>query len=117
MASESVRRVRDTSPVDLTGNERPLPVPVELDGRMILLYSGNWGIAHEIDTFVEGDLKHHREGSGRIALWLNDVVSSAAEVERRLREHGLPVARPRPLHRAELPRQIVTPHAHLLTLK
>src|SRR5215469_177334 len=114
---ERITIVRDPPPVAFAGNETPLPVPVELDGRVILLYSGNWGIAHEIDTFIEGYLKHHRQGSGRIGLWLNAVGSSADQVERRLREHELPVARTRPLPLAELPRLLVTPHAHLITLK
>ena len=114
---ERISIVRDPPPVAFAGNETPLPVPVELDGRVILLYSGNWGIAHEIDTFIEGYLKHHREGSGRIGLWLNAVGSSADQVERRLREHGLPVARTRPLPLADLPRLLITPHAHLITLK
>ena len=117
IAPERITIVRDPPPVDFTGNETSLPVPTELDGRVILLYSGNWGIAHEIDTFIEGYLKHHRKGSGRIGLWLNAVGSSADQVERRLREHGLPVARTRPLPLADLPRLLVTPHAHLITLK
>ncbi len=117
IARERIAIVRDPSPIDFTGNEIPLPVPVELEGRVILLYSGNWGIAHEIDTFIEGYMKHYREGSGRIGLWLNAVGSSADQVERRLHEHGLPVARTRPLPLADLPRLLVTPHAHLITLK
>ena len=39
-----------------------------VEGRRLLLYSGNWGVAHEIDTFVEGYLRHHRHGSRRMAL-------------------------------------------------
>jgi hypothetical protein len=117
IASERMALVRDPSPVSFTGNESPLQVPEELDGRIILLYSGNWGIAHEIDTFVEGYLRHHREGSGRIGLWLNAVGSRADQVERHVRAHGLPVARTRPIALTDLPRLLVTPHAHLITLK
>jgi hypothetical protein len=82
-----------------------------------LLYSGNWGIAHDVNTFVEGYLRHHREGSGLVGLWLNAVGSGADQIEGRLRAHGLPVARTRPVPLADLPRLLITPHAHLITLK
>jgi hypothetical protein len=114
---ERMALVRDPSPVQFTGNEHPLPVPAELKDRIVLLYSGNWGIAHDVNTFVEGYLRHHREGSGLVGLWLNAVGSGADQIEGRLRAHGLPVARTRPLPLADLPRLLVTPHAHLITLK
>lgn len=115
--SERIALVRDPSPVAVTGRESPLSVPAEIEGHAVLLYSGNWGVAHDVETFVEGYRLHHREGSGRVALWLNAVGGAADNVELRLRALGLPVTRTRPVPLADLPRLLVTPAAHLITLK
>jgi hypothetical protein len=88
-----------------------------LAGRVVLLYSGNCGMAHDMDTFFEGYLRHHSEGSGRIGLWLNAVGGSADTIEQRLRAYGLPLARTRPVALSDLPRLLVTTHAHLITLR
>jgi hypothetical protein len=94
---ERMAVVRDPSPVQFTGNEHPLPIPAELKDRIVLLYSGNWGNAHDVNPFVEGYLRHHREGSGLVGLWINAVGSGADQIEERLCAQGLPVARTRPL--------------------
>src|SRR5947207_8602151 len=44
---------RDITPVPITGRERPMRPPAVLSGRPILLYSGNYSVAHEVDTVVE----------------------------------------------------------------
>lgn len=108
---------RDPSPVAIPPGTPPLDRPAELDGYAILLYSGNFGVAHDHETFVEGYRRHHREGSGRVALWLNATGSKADRVEEILRREGLPVHRGRPVPLAELPRLLVTPDAHLITLR
>lgn len=82
-----------------------------------LLFSGNFGVAHDDTTFVAGYERHHRAGSGRVALWLNATGAKADRVEAALRERELPVHRSRPVPLAELPRLLVTPAAHLITLR
>ncbi|HTE81515.1 MAG TPA: hypothetical protein VK634_12570, partial [Reyranella sp.] len=62
--------VRDGSPVVFTEGEPTESLPGELGDACVLLYSGNYGIAHEVETFVEGYRLHHRSGSGRVRLWL-----------------------------------------------
>ena len=74
-------------------------------------------LADEIDTFVAGYTKHHRQGSGRVALWLNATGSGADEVARRLSEANLPYFRQHLVPIADLPRLLVTPDAHLITLR
>jgi hypothetical protein len=69
---------RDPSPVEIPPGTAPLEIPEELRGRKVLLYSGNFGVAHDHETFVEGYRRHHREGSGRVALWLNATGRSTA---------------------------------------
>jgi hypothetical protein len=108
---------RDPAPVAITGRETPLTPPGELTGYRLLLYSGNWGVAHDVDTFLEGYVRHHRQGTGRVGLWLNAVGGGADRVEAELRAAGVPVARSRPAPLELLPRLLVTADAHLITLK
>jgi hypothetical protein len=108
---------RDPSPVEIPPGTPPLDLPEELSGRTVLLYSGNFGLAHDHETFVAGYRRHHREGSGRVVLWLNATGAKADRVEEILRREGLPVYRSRPLPLELLPRLLVTPDAHLITLR
>lgn len=115
--AENIVLKRDPPPVELTGQEVPLPVPAELTGKVVLLYSGNWGVAHDTDTFVEAYIRHHRQGSGRVGLWLNAIGVGATLVEERLKAEGLPVVRGKPVPFEDLGRLLVTPDAHLITLR
>jgi hypothetical protein len=108
---------RDPSPVEVPPGTAPLPRPPELAGRVLLLYSGNFGVAHEHETFVEGYRLHHRAGTGRVGLWLNATGAKADLVEEALRRADLPVHRTRPVPLDLLPRLLVTPDAHLITLR
>lgn len=108
---------RDASPVAIDATTAPLPRPAELEGKIVLLYSGNFGVAHDDATFIEGYQRHHREGSGRVVLWLNATGAKADRVEAELRQRGLPVHRSRPVAIEDLARLLVTPDAHLITLR
>jgi hypothetical protein len=114
---ERIDLVRDDSPVPIDESTRPLPRPRELEGRTVLLYSGNFGVAHDDATFLEGYRRHHREGSGRVVLWLNATGAKADRVEKILRDLELPVHRTRPVPLGDLARLLVTPDAHLITLR
>lgn len=121
IAPDRIVLKRDPSPVEIPAGTPPLAVPDELRGFRILLYSGNFGVAHDHETFVEGYRRHHREdrreGSGRVALWLNATGAKADRVEEILRREGLPIHRSRPVPLDLLPRLLVTPDAHLITLR
>lgn len=108
---------RDPSPVEVPPGTLPLPRPAELAGYTVLLYSGNFGVAHDHETFVEGYRLHHTEGTARVALWLNATGAKADLVEQRLRDARLPVHRSRPVPLQDLARLLVTPDAHLITLR
>lgn len=114
--AERIVLKRDPCPVEIPAETEPLARPAELGERALLLYSGNFGVAHEHETFVEGYRRHHREGSGRVGLWLNATGARADHVEVILRREGLPVHRTRPMPLDLLPRLLVTPDAHLITL-
>ncbi len=115
--AERIELRRDEAPVAIDGSTPPLARPAELAGKVVLLYSGNFGVAHDEATFVAGYEMHHREGSGRVVLWLNATGAKADRVEAELRRRGLPVHRSRPVPIAELARLLVTPDAHLITLR
>jgi len=114
---ERIELKRDGPPVEIDADTEPLPRPPELAGKVVLLYSGNFGVAHDDATFVEGYTLHHRQGSGRVVLWLNAVGAKADRVEAELCRRGLPLHRSRPVPLEDLARLLVTPDAHLITLR
>ena len=66
---------------------------------------------------VEGFIRHHQSGSGRIGLWLNATGSNADKVEARLRSAGVPYARTTTVPLDQLPALLVSADAHLITLR
>jgi hypothetical protein len=112
-----IRLKRDISPIRISGDESPSPRPPELTGRDVLLYSGNLGIAHELDTVIEGLIHHHRCGSGRFGLWLSASGSKVEYVEERLRSACIPVARSAPVPLEKLPMLLAAANVHLITLR
>ena len=108
--------VRDGSPVSFAGAV-PEPLPAALAGRCVLLYSGNYGVAHEIETVFEGYRRHHVSGTGRVVLWLSAAGAGAAELEQRFRAAGLPFHRSAPVALERLAGLLEAPDGHLVTLK
>jgi hypothetical protein len=115
--AERITLVRDGSPVEFGPNDQPEPIPADLAGATVLLYSGNYGIAHEVETFVEGYRLHHQSGSGRVRLWLCATGAGAEEVAARLGALGLPFHRSKPVPLDRLPGLLKAPDAHLVALK
>jgi hypothetical protein len=115
--ADRTRLKRDPSPVVIDENTIPVDLPEELAGRFVLLYSGNLGVAHDVDTFAEAYIDHHQRGSGRVGLWLNAVGSGAARLADRLQAAGVPVVVSRPVPLEQLPSLLIAPDAHLITLK
>jgi hypothetical protein len=113
---ERVRLKRDPSPVCFDANTKPIPRPASSTGKLILLYSGNWGVAHDYRTFLAGYELHHREGTGRFLLWLNAVGSAVRTIEDELSRRGLPYVRGKPVPLDQLAGLLITPDAHLITL-
>jgi hypothetical protein len=116
IAPQRIRLKRDPSPVAITRGTPPLVRPGGCAGKLLLLYSGNWGIAHDATTFVEAYRHHHRKGSGRFVLWLNAVGAKAGTVADMLSKEKLPFKRSSPVPIDRLANLLVTPDAHLITL-
>ena len=114
---ERIRLRRYASPVAITPHTNPLSRPAALAGKKVLLYSGNFGVAHEHETFLAAYRRHHRKGSGRIALWLNAQGASADALERSLKAEVLPFHRTQPVPLEQLASLLITPDAHLITLR
>lgn len=115
--AERILLKRDPSPVEIAPDTQPLSRPEGSEDRLLLLYSGNWGVAHDADTFIEAYRRHHREGTGRFVLWLNAVGAKADYVASAIRAEGLPLVRGKPVPLDELASLLVTPDAHLITLR
>lgn len=54
IADERISLVRDGSPITVSEKEVARPLPPELKGKCVLLYSGNFGVARELETVALG---------------------------------------------------------------
>lgn len=114
---ERIALVRDGSPISFDENQIAEPLPPSLSGSCVLLYSGNYGIAHEIETVATGYEMHHRRGTGRVRLWLSATGAGADALEGRFKEKGLPFHRSGPVPLERLAGLLKAADAHLVTLK
>jgi hypothetical protein len=117
IALERIVLKRDISPIPITGQEKPMLRPESLSGYSVLLHSGNYGIAHEVDTVVEGLIRYNRGGDRRFGLWLNGSGINIERVEKRLRSAGVPVAHTKPVALGQLPSLLAAADLHLITLR
>lgn len=115
--AQRIALVRDGSPVIFTEGEATESLPGELGDACVLLYSGNYGIAHEVETFVEGYRLHHQSGTGRVRLWLSATGAGAEEVVARLSALELPFHFSRPVPLERLAGLLKAADAHLVVLK
>lgn len=96
--AERLHLSRDASPVVFGPETPPAPRPFGADD-VVLLYSGNLGVAHELETFCEGYRRHVRDGANRVRLWVNGSGVRLAELKAFCARHDLPlhVTGPAPL--------------------
>src|SRR5204863_5555994 len=117
ISSDRIVLKRDSSPVPMTGSERPVSPPPALSGHSILLYSGNYSVAHEVDTVIEGLIRHHHNGRGRFGLWLSASGKNIASIEQRLHRANIPVTCTQPVPLEDLPSLLAAADVHLITLR
>jgi hypothetical protein len=115
--AERIVLVRDGSPVPFDPDGPVEPLPADLAGKCVLLYSGNYGVAHEVETVARGYELHHRQGTGRVVLWLSATGAGAEEIAARFRAAGLPFHRSSPVPLERLAGLLRAPAAHLVTLR
>lgn len=107
--------VRDASPVSFSGSRVAAARPFG-KGDIVLLYSGNFGIAHEAETFLEAYRLHVQTGSNRVRLWLNATGAKVQTVVDYCRDHSLPLHVTSPVPLDQLADLLSSPDAHLVVL-
>jgi hypothetical protein len=114
---DRVRLKRDPSPVAFVPGLAPLPVPNELRGGAgVILYSGNWGTAHDERTFIDGYSKYILQSELGLRFWLNATGAKSDRVESELRSRGVPVYRSSLVPLERVPRLLLAADVHLITL-
>jgi hypothetical protein len=113
-----MRLRRDPSPVVFPPRVSPLPLPDESRGGAgVILYSGNWGVAHDEETFIEAYSRYAVQSKQGFRFWLNAVGSRADSVESKLRSRGVFVHRSKLVPPEDLPRLLLAADVHLITLR
>jgi glycosyltransferase involved in cell wall biosynthesis len=107
---------RDPSPVVFPVDLRAAPLPAPLQGRKVVLYSGNWGVAHDHETFAVGMALFEQKHPGVCGVWLNATGARADQAEAAMRAVGVTVHRTPPCPLKELPALLMAADAHLITL-
>jgi hypothetical protein len=118
IAQHRIRLKRNPSPVVFAPGLAPLPLPEELRaGSGIILYSGNWGVAHDENTFIEAYSEYCRQSQLGLRFWLNATGAKADRVERELRSRGMPIYRSNLVPLEQLPGLLLAADVHLVTLR
>jgi hypothetical protein len=118
IAEDRIQVKRNPSPVAFAREVLPLPLPNELrEGAGVILYSGNWGVAHDENTFIDAYSEYMLQSKRSLAFWLNAIGTKADRVDRRLRSRGLPVYRSNLVPLEDLPRLLLAADVHLITLR
>jgi hypothetical protein len=108
---------RDPSPVTIQPGDAPESPPDETGDRGIILYSGNWGVAHDHETFLEGYRLLCQSRPGLAWLWLNATGKRVDGVVERLASLALPYTRTAPVPLERLPGVLLAADVHLITLE
>jgi hypothetical protein len=109
---------RDVSPVTFEPGLVPLALPDELrSGCGIILYSGNWGLAHDEKTFIEAYAQYLNQSKLGLRFWVNATGAKADRVESELRSCGVPFYRSSLVPLEDLPRLLLAADVHLITLR
>jgi len=118
ITAERIRLKRDPSPVTFTQELMPLPLPDELQGGSgVILYSGNWGVAHDENTFIEAYTQYSHQTQDCLKFWLNATGAKADRVESEFRSRGVPIYRSNLVPLDDLPRLLLAADVHLVTLR
>jgi hypothetical protein len=118
IGEDRIRLKRDPSPVIFSPGTEPQPLPDELRGGSgVLLYSGNWGVAHDEGTFIKAYAEYVRQSPQGLRFWLNATGAKADRVEGELRARGLAFYRSTLVPLKDLPRLLLATDAHLVTLR
>jgi len=82
-----------------------------------ILYSGNWGLAHDEKTFIEAYAQYLNQSKLGLRFWVNATGAKADRVESQLRSRGVPFCRSSLVPLEDLPRLLLAADVHLITLR
>lgn len=106
------------SPIAFSPGLAPLPLPQEVQGGSgVILYSGNWGVAHDESTFIEAYARYVAGSSNPLRLWINATGAKADRVEGALRARGIPFYRSHLVPLDQLAGLLIAADVHLVTLR
>jgi hypothetical protein len=114
-APERITLLRDPSPIADWNVQRAHDRPFEQE-HVVLLYSGNMGVAHDCTAFCEAYRRHVTERAGRVRLWINGRGQRVTEVAAFCEQHGLPLFISPPVSLDRLPAVLRAADAHLVLL-
>ena len=118
IADGRMRLMPDFSPVTFTPGLVPHPLPEQLRGGAgVILYSGNWGLAHDENTFIDAYTRYCQQSTQGLRFWLNAKGAKADRVEAELRARGTPIYRSSTVPLADLPQLLLAADLHLITLR
>jgi Glycosyl transferase 4-like domain len=117
VAPERITLKRYGPPIAISGREKPARRPAGLTTEKVLLYSGNYGVAHEIETVVKGLIQHHQQGTGKFGLWLSGTGCGVESIMLSLSAAGIPFAHSEPVALGQLPSLLAAADIHLITLR
>ena len=118
IANERIRVKPNPSPVKFPPGLAPLQLPDKLRGGVgVILYSGNWGIAHDDATFIEAYSRYCLQSKAGLRLWLNATGTKADRVESELCARGVALYRSSLVPLDELARLLLAADVHLVTLR
>ncbi len=107
---------RDPSPVEIGPDDAPAAPPHAAAGRKLVLYSGNWGVAHDHETFVRGLEAFNAAHPGQAWLWLNATGKRVEQVTTALASAEVPFGRTAPVPLDQLGGVLLAADLHLITL-
>ncbi|TZF91195.1 glycosyltransferase family 4 protein [Cognatilysobacter lacus] len=112
----SIELRRDPSPVEFGPGTTLEPAPAAANGRRVILYSGNWGAAHDHATFLSGYADFCRAHPDVAFVWLNATGARLDVIVASLESMGLPFARTQPVPLERLAGVLRAADLHLITL-
>jgi hypothetical protein len=107
---------RDPSPIEIAPDTMAAVPPAGATNRRIILYSGNWGVAHDHETFIDGYTQFCRQWPAEASLWLNATGKRAEQVAVAMGSRDLPFVRTAPAPLDQLPGILCAADVHLITL-
>jgi hypothetical protein len=117
IGKNQVRLVRDPAPIAFATSLIPKAKPTALENTKTILYSGNFGVAHDHQTFMAGYREFQQKYPQSATLWLNAVGKKADLIENICIDFNLPIFRSQPVPLPELAALLISIDLHLVTLR